>query len=137
MGWINMNSTVITISLEQLFFFVLGMISIGILVLLAILLFKIKDILDQMKNIIIKNEKHIDQTIETIPKVLQNIEEISDVVSEETKNLQGVVKNIEQTVEYTQEIGQDILEPIGELFQVLSLVTSVLPKKKKKTWFNK
>ncbi|NLM04092.1 MAG: hypothetical protein GX214_03625 [Clostridiales bacterium] len=132
-----MNSTVITISLEQLFFFVLGMISIGILVLLAILLFKIKDILDQMKNIIIKNEKHIDQTIETIPKVLQNIEEISDVVSEETKNLQGVVKNIEQTVEYTQEIGQDILEPIGELFQVLSLVTSVLPKKKKKTWFNK
>ena len=137
MGWINVNSTVITISLEQLFFFVLGMISIGILVLLAILLFKIKDILDQMKNIIIKNEKHIDQTIETIPKVLQNIEEISDVVSEETKNLQGVVKNIEQTVEYTQEIGQDILEPIGELFQVLSLVTSVLPKKKKKTWFNK
>lgn len=136
-----MGSATITITLGQLFAFLLGILGIVLFVVICILLLKVKEILDQINKIIVKNEKNIDESIESLPKVLNNVEQISGVVNEEIKHLQGVVKNIEETVGYTaataQGISEDILEPIGDLFQIISLITGILPIKKKKSWFKK
>lgn len=136
-----MGSTAITITLGQLFTFLLGLLGIAFIAILCILLLKVNEALNQIKIIITKNEKNIDETMERVPKVLQNVEEISGVVNEEVKNLQGVVKNIEETVEYTaaaaQGINEDVLEPVRELFQIISLIAGMLPSKKKKSWFKK
>ncbi|AKL94169.1 hypothetical protein CACET_c06590 [Clostridium aceticum] len=135
-----MDST-ITITLGQLFNFLFALLGIALLIILFILLYKIYETLKQVKEILTQNEENIDETLERIPKVLHNIEEISGVVNEEVKNFQGVVRNIEETVEYTasaaQGINEDILEPIRDIFQILSLIGEVFPRKKKKSWFKK
>ncbi|SNR96620.1 protein of unknown function [Anaerovirgula multivorans] len=135
-----MDST-ITISLGQLFTILFALLGIALFVILVTMLLKVNETLKQIRLMIAKNEKHIDETMERIPKVLHNVEEITGVVNEEIKHVQGVVKNIEETVEYTasaaQGISEDILEPIRDIFQILSLITELLPNKKKKTWFKK
>ncbi|SET65877.1 hypothetical protein SAMN05660297_03060 [Natronincola peptidivorans] len=134
-----MDST-ITITLGQLFTILFALLGIALFVVIFVLLHKLNESIKQIKQIITKNEKNIDETMERIPKVLHNVEEISGIVNEEIKHVQGVVKNIEDTVGYTasaaQGINEDILEPIRELFQVVSLVREMFPSKKK-NWFKK
>lgn len=135
-----MDST-ITITLGQLFTILFALLGIALFIILFIMLSKVNETLKQIQTVMIKNEKNIDESLERIPKILHNVEEITDVVNEEVQQVKGIMKNVEETIEYTtsaaQEIGEDILEPIRDIIQLVSLVTELLPGKKKKRWFKK
>ncbi|MCC5910387.1 MAG: hypothetical protein JJT76_08120 [Clostridiaceae bacterium] len=135
-----MDST-ITITFGQLFSILLGILGIAVFVAILMLLHKVNETLKNVREILSKNEKHIDESLERLPRVLQNAEEISGVVNEELKHVQGVVRNIEETVEYTasaaQGINEDILEPVRDVFQILAMITEMFPSKKKKSFFGK
>ncbi len=135
-----MDST-ITLTMGQLFSFLFALLGIGLFAVLFIMLSRVNNILKELRELVLKNEKHIDETMESLPKLVKNIENITGVANEEIKNVQSVVKNVGNTVEYTasavQELNEDMIEPIRDIFNALSLITGLFPKKKKKIWIKR
>jgi len=150
-----------TITMEHLQF-VLTLVGIGVLGVLLVVLLKLNDILKQAKSILIKNDGHINQSIESLPRVInnvetitnslnkemvhvegaiKNVEEITVGVNEEIKHLKGAVRNIEETVEHAaataQTLTDDILLPIGDILNLLALLKGMFVKEKKKGIFRK
>ncbi|MBM7616292.1 hypothetical protein [Alkaliphilus hydrothermalis] len=150
-----------TITMEHLQV-VLVLVGIGVLGALLVVLLKVNDILKQAKSILVKNDGNINQSIESLPKVInnveilsnslnnemvhvggaiKNIEEITVGVNEEIKHLKGTVRNIEETVEYAaataQTLTDDILLPIGDILNLLTILKGIFVKEKKKGIFRK
>ena len=124
--------------LLALLFSILAIVLFGFL---FIALSRINEILKQFKAVIYKNDNNINESLETLPKLLNNLEEITKGVNQEMKHIQGAVKNIEETVGYAastaQILSEDLVEPIRDLLQVLALLKSVFFKEKKKGWLQR
>lgn len=150
-----------TITMEHLQF-VLVLVGIGVLGALLVVLLKVNDLLRQAKSILIKNDGNINKSIESLPRVIdnvetltnslnsemvhvggaiRNVEEITVGVNEEIKHLKGAVRNIEETVEYAaataQTLTDDILLPMGDLLNLLAVLKGFFVKEKKKGIFGK
>ena len=150
--------TEFVITLEQIFV----LVGVAVAVLLVMTLLKVYEILKQVKTILLKNESNINQSLDSLPKVInnvdeitkglngemkhiggtiRNIEEITDGVNEEIKHLKGAVRNIEETVEYAaataQSITEDVVLPIADILNLLSILKGVFVKEKKKGFFSK
>ncbi|SCY65458.1 hypothetical protein [Alkaliphilus peptidifermentans] len=125
----------------------MGILVAIILTPLAIILFglilmvilKLNDVLKQVKDQLSRNEKNIDDSLRSLPKVLHNLEEITYMANEEMKHVHGAIKNIEETVGYAaataQMVSEDIVEPIGDVLQLLSILRGIFVKEKKKGLF--
>lgn len=124
--------------LLALLFTILGVVFFGFL---FIALSRLNEILKQFKTILEKNDKNINESIETMPKLLSNLQEITNGVNQEMKHIQGAVKNIEETVSYAastaQILSEDIVEPIRDLLEILALLKGVFFKEKKKGWLQR
>ena len=88
-----------------------------------------------------RNENNIDSALNSLPKILNNTEEITKSVNEEMKHISGAIKAVEETIEYTasaaQVISEDIIMPGKDLLEILALIKSIFIKDKKKGWFDK
>lgn len=127
----------------------LGQLLIGMLILIGIALgavminvvLKLNEILKQINMIVTKNEGNINDSIEAIPNILHNAEEITDSLNQQMQHVSGTVKSIEETVEYAastaQVLTEDIVLPISELLHILSLLKGIFIKEKKKGLFRK
>ena len=119
-------------------FSILGAILIGFL---FIALSRLNEILKQFKTILDKNDKNLNDSLETLPKLLNNLQEISGGINQEMKHIQGAVKNIEETVGYAaataQLLSEDIVEPLSDILQALGLIKGIFFKEKKKGWLQR
>ncbi len=127
----------------------LGQLLIGMLILIGIALgavminvvLKLNEILKQINMIVTKNEGNINDSIEAIPNILHNAEEITDSLNQQMQHVSGTVKSIEETVEYAastaQVLTEDIVLPISELLHIFSLLKGIFIKEKKKGLFRK
>jgi len=119
-------------------FSLIGVILIGFL---FIALSRLNEILKQFKIILDKNDKNLNDSLETLPKLLNNLEEISDGINQEMKHIRGAVKNIEETVGYAaataQLLSEDIVEPLSDILEVLGLIKGIFFKDKKKGWLQR
>ncbi len=119
-------------------FSILGVALIGFL---FITLSRINEILKQFKMTLEKNDKNINDSIEALPKLLNNLEEITAGVNEEMKHIQGTVRSIEETVGYAastaQLLTEDIVEPVRDLLEILSVIKGIFFKEKKKGWLQR
>lgn len=147
-----------TVSLEH----ILLLVGLAVAVLLVMTLVKVYEILKQLRQILLRNDANINQTLDSLPKVIhnveeitkavngemkhidgtiKNVEEITGTVNEEIKHLKGAVRNIEETVEYAaataQTITEDFVLPISDLMSIVSLIKSLFVKEKKKGFFSK
>ncbi|GAB6086636.1 hypothetical protein [Alkaliphilus crotonatoxidans] len=131
----------ISITLGQLLIGFLMIAGIVLVVALINVVLKLNEILKQVNHIVVKNEANINASIDTIPKILHNAEEITDSFNEQMKHVSGTVKSIEETVEYAastaQVLTEDVVLPISELFQIFSFLKGIFIKEKKKGLFRK
>ncbi|KAB3530491.1 hypothetical protein F8154_13765 [Alkaliphilus pronyensis] len=114
----------------------LALIGFGITI---VILLKLNDIIKQIKDMLAKNEKNINESLDSMPKILKNVDEITYKANEEMKHFQGAAKNIEETVGYAaataQILSRDILEPIGDVLSLLGVLKGIFIKEKKKGLF--
>ena len=135
-----MNST-ITITLGQLITFIFALLGIGLFAILFLLLARVNNVLKQIQDLVSKNQENIDKTMNSLPKVIHNVEGITEVANKEMDHVQGVVKNIDEVVQHTTAtiygINDEILEPARNFLNGLSVITDMLPGKRKKGFFRK
>ncbi len=119
-------------------FSTLGVALIGFL---FITLSRINEILKQFKMTLEKNDKNINDSIEALPKLLNNLEEITAGVNEEMKHIQETVRSIEETAGYAastaQLLTEDIVEPVRDLLEILGVIKGIFFKEKKKGWLQR
>ncbi len=135
-----MNST-ITITLGQLITFIFALLGIGLFAILFLLLARVNNVLKQIQDLVSKNQENIDKTMNSLPKVIHNVEGITEVANKEMDHVQGVVKNIDEVIQHTTAtiygINDEILEPARNFLNGLSVITDMLPGKRKKGFFRK
>ena len=112
------------------------LVSVGAvaMVLLAKLLFKLHSIVSRIEGLLINNEKNIDDSVEQIPKILKNIEEITNTTNEELKNVQEKIHEVESKLTTAQNVADNFVMPAREILGLVSIARKFFKKKKKKLW---
>ena len=86
-----------TLTLQDLFRFILYMLGIGVGTYLVLILKNVNKILNQARTITEANEKSIDTTIKQLPEISENINGITKeakvVLNQLTPEINGLVKN--------------------------------------------
>ncbi|MBU5437471.1 hypothetical protein KQI42_05595 [Tissierella sp. MSJ-40] len=86
-----------TLTLQDLFKFILYMLGIGVGTYLVLILKNVNKILNQARTITEANEKSIDTTIKQLPEISENINGITKeaqvVLNQLTPEINGLVKN--------------------------------------------
>lgn len=130
-----------TFTLGEIFIGILFLLGMALLIITFIAILKLIDILKQVNTIVAKNEGNINASLDSMPKVLHNVEEITAGLNEQMQHISGTVRSIEETVEYAastaQVLTEDIVLPIGELLQIFGLLKGIFIKEKKKGLFRK
>jgi len=124
---------------SDILWLLIGLVGLGVLVLAMIALIRINESLNIVKGMLLKNESNIDESLENIPKVLANVEEISREINGEMKNIKEAFRNIDETAEYTasamQFVNEDILYPIKDVLSIISIIRDTIARPKKKSIF--
>lgn len=119
--------------------FIFALVSLGALVLVIIGLLRVNETLNILKGILHRNESNIDESLKSMPKILNNVEEITKEINGEMKSIKEAFRNIDETTEYTasamQIVSEDILEPIKDVLDIISVVKDVVGRPKKKGIF--
>ncbi|QUH24618.1 hypothetical protein [Serpentinicella alkaliphila] len=119
--------------------FLFALVSLGALVLVIIGLLRVNETLNILKGILHRNESNIDESLKSMPKILNNVEEITKEINGEMKSIKEAFRNIDETTEYTasamQIVSEDILEPIKDVLDIISVVKDVVGRPKKKGIF--
>ena len=128
----------IQITVGQLVNTLLVLAGIGVLIMLFKTLININGIIGDIGKIIQHNERNIDNILNSVPKILDNTEQITESINEEMQHVSQAVKAIEETVEYTasaaQVVAEDIALPIKDIIAVLGTIKNIFIKDKKKGW---
>lgn len=129
------------ITIGQLITILFAIAGGGVLFVLFKALMNLNEILNSVNRLLQRNEKNIDDVLNTLPNILTNTDEITKNVNEEIQHVSGAIKAVEETIGHTasaaQAISEDIIIPARDLLEILSLVKSIFIKDKKKSWFNK
>ncbi|RQD69690.1 MAG: methyl-accepting chemotaxis protein [Tindallia sp. MSAO_Bac2] len=129
-----------TITVGELLVALLALLGVGALLYLLMALVKINDALKNIQAVVYKNEKHIDESLERIPRVLENVEGITSHVNQSMEHVQTTVENVTEMTDYVTDvvhgINEEVVEPVKDLFKILLMLQSLFPgNKKKKKWF--
>ena len=130
-----------TITLGELLIVLLSILGVGALVYVLLSLIKINDALKDIQGIMHKNEKHIDESLERIPRVLENVEGITQQVNKSMEQVHTTVENVTEVTDYVtgvvHRINEEVVEPLKNLFHILTVLKRFMPKmgSKKKKWF--
>lgn len=126
---------------SDILWLIFALIGIGVLVLVIIAFIRLNETLNIIKGILTKNEKNIDDSLESMPKLLSNLEEITKEVNGDMKIIKEAFRNIDETAEYTasamQVVSEDILDPIKDVLSIISVIRDVIGKPRKKGLFRK
>ncbi|SDY25172.1 DUF948 domain-containing protein [Tindallia californiensis] len=129
-----------TVTVGELLIVLIALLGVGALVYLLMALIKINDALKNIQAVVYKNEKHIDESLERIPRVLENVEGITAHVNQSMEHVQSTVENVTEMTDYVadvvQGINEEVVEPVKDLFKILMMIQSIFSgSKNKKKWF--
>lgn len=128
-----------TITVGELLVVLMSILGVGVLAYLVILLIKVNETLKNIQGIVHRNEKHLDETLERIPRVLENVEGITDNVNKSMVHVQSTIENVSDVSDYVTDmvegINEEVVEPIKEVFKILLMIKSIFGGSKKKKWF--
>ncbi|SFH53464.1 hypothetical protein SAMN05192551_101405 [Tindallia magadiensis] len=129
-----------TVTVGELLIVLIALLGVGALVYLLMALIKINDALKNIQTVVYKNEKHIDESLERIPRVLENVEGITAHVNQSMEHVQSTVENVTEMTDYVtdvvQGINEEVVEPVKDLFKILMMIQSIFSgNKNKKKWF--
>lgn len=128
-----------TITVGELLVVLMSILGVGVLGYLVVLLMKVNETLKSIQGLVHRNEKHLDETLELIPRVLENVEGITDNVNKSMGHVQSTIENVSEVSDYVHDmvegINNDVVEPLKEVFKVLLLIKSIFGGSKKKKWF--
>ena len=128
-----------TITVGQLLILLMSILGVGVLGYLLILLMKANESLKNIQQVISKNEKHIDESLERIPRVLEHVQGITKNVDQSMVHVQSTIENVSDVSEYVTDmvegINEDVVEPLKEIFKLLLMFKSLFGGSKKKKWF--
>lgn len=110
------------ISIENLFFAILGILGGIALVYIIITLIKLGRLITNMNDVISSNRNNIDKLCESLPVVSRNIIEISDNV----KDVSEVVTEATAEVIVAKD---NITSNIGTIKDILNIIVSIFAKK--------
>ena len=110
------------ISIENLFFAILGILGGIALVYIIITLIKLGRLITNMNDVISSNRNNIDKLCESLPVVSRNIIEISDNV----KDVSEVVTEATAEVIVAKD---NITSNIGTIKDILNIIVSIFTKK--------
>lgn len=129
------------ISVGQLLTVILILAGIAVLYMVFKALKNINDIFNNIATVVKRNEKNIDDILISLPKILNNTEEITKSVNEDMQHVTGVIKSIEETVGLTasaaQFINDDFVLPARDILEILGSIKSIFVKEKKRSWLSK
>jgi uncharacterized protein YoxC len=128
-----------TITVGELLIVLISILGLAVLAYLLILLSRVNGTLKNIQSIVNKNEKHIDETLERIPRVLENVEGITKNVDESMVYVQSTVENVSSMSDYVTDmvegINEEVVEPLKEVFKLLLMIKTFFGGSKKKKWF--
>lgn len=128
-----------TITVGELLVVLMSILGVGVLAYLVMLLVKVNDTLKNIQGIVSRNEKHLDETLERIPRVLENVEGITDNVNKSMVHVQSTIENVSDVSDYVTDmvegINEEVVEPLKEVFKILLMIKSIFGGSKKKKWF--
>ncbi len=128
-----------TITVGELLIILMSILGVGVLAYLVVLLIKVNETLKSIQGIVHRNEKHLDETLERIPQVLENVEGITDHVNKSMVHVQSTVENVNDMSNYVTDmvegVNEEVVEPLKDLFKILLMVKSLFGGTKKKRWF--
>ncbi|ABR47477.1 hypothetical protein Amet_1271 [Alkaliphilus metalliredigens QYMF] len=126
----------VTIDLGVIITVIFSLLGVGLLIVLLMAVLRLNETLKGVRNTLEKNEKHIDEALERLPRVLHNVEQITYTANEEMKQVSEVIRHVEETTGHTastaQVINEDIVLPIKEVLELLAVLRGVFFKEKKK-----
>ena len=80
-----------------------------------------------------------DETLERIPRVLENVQGITDNVNKSMIHVQSTIENVSDVTDYVTDmvegINEEVVEPLKDLFKLLLMIKSLFGGSKKKKWF--
>ena len=125
----------LTIDLQSILMLVLIVLVIAV----VLFVFKLVQTMKGINTIIETNEKNINDTLNSIPIITKNIEEVTSGINDEMENITGSIENVSSTIDTTTDLvdtlNQEVLQPLLELGAVLMMIKDFIPKKKKKGLF--
>jgi uncharacterized protein YoxC len=128
-----------TITVGELLVVLLSLLGVGVLAYLIVLLIKVNESLKSIQQIVNKNEKHLDETLERIPRVLENVEGITGNVNKSMVHVQTTIENVSDVTDYVTDmvegINEEVVVPLKEVFKLLLMIKSLFGGSKKKKWF--
>lgn len=128
-----------TITVGELLVVLMSILGVGVLAYLVMLLMKVNETLKSVQQIVTKNEKHLDETLERIPRVLENVEGITGHVNQSMVHVQSTIENVSDVTDYVTDmvegINEEVIEPLKEAFKLLLMIKSIFGGSKKKKWF--
>ncbi|MDW7670902.1 MAG: DUF948 domain-containing protein [Bacillota bacterium] len=128
-----------TITVGELLVVLLSILGVGVLAYLIVLLMKVNESLKSIQQIVNKNEKHLNETLERIPRVLENVEGITGNVDKSMVHVQTTIENVSEVTDYATDmvkgINEEVVIPLKEVFKLLLMIKSLFGGSKKKKWF--
>jgi predicted PurR-regulated permease PerM len=128
-----------TITVGELLVVLLSLLGVGVLAYLIVLLMKVNESLKSIQQIVNKNEKHLNETLERIPRVLENVEGITGNVDKSMVHVQTTIENVSEVTDYATDmvkgINEEVVVPLKEVFKLLLMIKSLFGGSKKKKWF--
>jgi len=128
-----------TITVGELLIVLMSIMGVGVLAYLLMLLIRMNDTLKSIQQIVSKNEKHLDESLERIPRVLEHVEGITKHVDQSMVHVQSAIENVSDVTDYVTDmvegINEEVVEPLKETFKLLLMIKSFFSGSKKKKWF--
>ena len=128
-----------TITVGELLVVLMSLLGVGLLVYLLLLVIRLNDTLKNIQQVVSKNEKHLDETLERIPRVLEHVEGITKNVEHSMVHVQSTIENVSDVTSYVTDmvegINEEVVEPLKEAFKLLLMIKSFFGGSKKKKWF--
>ncbi len=123
--------TTITFTFQDLLLFVLWGLVVCVFVLLIRILLRAYKIMKTLHATVENNRAHIDKTIEVVPKLSENIEQISAEIAHDIAAFRPTVDNISETSEnVTSKLNEDsgLVSGISSFIHTISIGKALYDK---------
>lgn len=128
----------VTISLNDVFTFILLVAGITLLVYLVITVGNINSVLKEIKYTLRKNKDNIDNTISSLPGIASNISAITGELQEGVQTIASTAEIIEKNIGKSSgkltEKTEIALDYVQILSEVIRSVINYIAKRKKSKW---
>lgn len=128
----------VTISLNDVFTFILLVVGITLLVYLVITVGNINSVIKEIKYTLRKNKDNIDNTISSLPGIASNISAITGELQEGVQTIASTAEIIEKNIGKSSgkltEKTEIALDYVQILSEVIRSVINYIAKRKKSKW---